>query len=72
VDYLGKDSRNGLLVLEADSTWAPIRKGDVIVRINGELVDLDLLRGALDPQRETRVDLLRQGRPLTVTLHPHA
>ncbi|HUL02958.1 MAG TPA: hypothetical protein VLV16_07000 [Gemmatimonadales bacterium] len=70
VDYLGADSRNGLLVLEADSTWAPVRKGDVIVRVNGELVDLDLLRGALDPRRETRLDLLRGGRSLTVILHP--
>ena len=70
--YLGPESKAGVLVVECDSTWAPIRKGDVILRVNGELVDLDLLRGAADPQRETRVDLLRQGRPLTVTLHPRA
>jgi hypothetical protein len=69
-DYLGAESRNGLLVVEADSTWAPIRKGDVILRVDGELVDLDLLRGALDPRRETRVELLRRGKSLTVMLHP--
>ena len=72
VVYFGEDSRGGLLVLEADSSWAPIRTGDVILSVDGEAADIGRLRNALDPRRETRVELLRRGRSLRVTLHPGA
>jgi len=72
VAYFGEDSRGGLLVVEADSSWAPIRTGDVILSVDGEAADIGRLRNALDPRRETRVELLRRGRSLTVRLHPGA
>jgi hypothetical protein len=70
-DYFGEGSEGGLLVLECDLTWDPLRNGDVILRVNDEPATLDLLRNALDPQHHARVAFLRRGRYLMVTLHPH-
>jgi len=56
-------------VLECDVSWDPLRNGDVILRVNDQPVTLDRLRVALDPQRPTRIDFLRRGRYLMVTLH---
>jgi hypothetical protein len=69
-DYFGEGSQGGLLVLGCDTSWDPVRNGDVILRVNGEPASLDRLRDALDPQRQTRIDLLRRGRYMMVTLHP--
>jgi len=71
-DYFGDESKGGFLVLECDSSWTPLRTGDVILRVDGEAPTLDRLRTAADPRRQARVDLLRRGRPLTVTLHAPA
>ena len=68
-DYFGEGSDGGLLVVDCDSTWAPLRKGDVILRVNGDPASLDRLRDAVDPRRQTRIDLLRRKQSLTVTLH---
>jgi S1-C subfamily serine protease len=68
--YFGEGSDQGLLVTEADSSFAPIRKGDVILRIDGNAVKVDGIREALDPGREERVDLLRGGRLISVLVHP--
>ncbi|HUL04171.1 MAG TPA: hypothetical protein VLV16_13200 [Gemmatimonadales bacterium] len=68
-DYFGEGSDGGFLVVACDSTWAPLRKGDVILRLNGEPATLDRLRDAVDPGRQTRIDLLRRKQSLTVTLH---
>jgi S1-C subfamily serine protease len=70
-DYFGEGSEGGLLVVGCDASWDPIRNGDVILRVNGEPANIDRLRGAVDPEHQTRVDLLRRGRYLMVTLHPH-
>jgi hypothetical protein len=67
--YFGEGSERGLLVVEADSSWAPLRKGDVILRIDGVAVDSEGLGDALDPRRASRVELLRRARVITVTLH---
>ena len=69
-DYFGEGSEGGLLVLECDISWDPLRNGDVILRVNDEPANLDRLRVALDPQRESRIDFLRRGRYMMVTLHP--
>jgi S1-C subfamily serine protease len=68
--YFGEGSEHGLLVTEADSSFAPIRKGDVILRIDGNAVKVDGIREALDSGREERVDLLRGGRLISVMVHP--
>jgi hypothetical protein len=69
-DYFGEGTEGGLLVLACDSSWSPVRQGDVILRVNGEAADLDRLRDAADPRRPIRIDLVRRGRSLTITLHP--
>jgi S1-C subfamily serine protease len=68
--YFGEGSEHGLLVTEVDTSFAPIRKGDVILRIDGSAVKADGIREALDPGREERVDLLRAGRLISVVVHP--
>lgn len=69
-DYFGAESRGGILVLEADSSWAPVRKGDVILRVNGQRATTDILRAAsTDRTHPAQVDLLRRGRYLMVTVH---
>ena len=66
--YFGEGSAGGLLVLEADESWAPIRTGDVILRVEGRPATLESLRNALDSRRSTEVELLRRRRSLIVTL----
>jgi S1-C subfamily serine protease len=66
--YFGEGSARGLLVLEADESWAPIRTGDVIVRVDGAPATKESLREALDSRRGTEVELLRRRRSLIVTL----
>ena len=66
--YFGEGSARGLLVLEADESWAPIRAGDVIVRIDGAPATTESLRDAKDSRRSTEVELLRRRRSLIVSL----
>lgn len=66
--YFGEGSARGLLVLEADESWAPIRAGDVIVRIDGAPATLESLRDARDSRRATEVELLRRRRSIIVSL----
>jgi C-terminal processing protease CtpA/Prc len=66
--YFGEGSARGLLVLEADESWAPIRAGDVIVRIDGAPATTESLRDANDSRRSTEVELLRRRRSLIVSL----
>lgn len=66
--YFGEGSAGGLLVLEADASWDPIRPGDVIVRIEGRPPTRELLREALESQRRTEVELIRRRRSMIVSL----
>ena len=66
--YFGEGSARGLLVLEVDESWAPIRAGDVIVRIDGAPATTESLRDAKDSRRSTEVELLRRRRSLIVSL----
>jgi C-terminal processing protease CtpA/Prc len=66
--YFGDRSEGGLLVLEADASWAPLRIGDVILRVEGYRPRLDALREALDSRRSTELEVLRRDRVVTVTL----
>ena len=66
--YFGEGSARGLLVLEADESWAPIRTGDVIVRVDGAPATNESLREALDSRRPTEVEILRRRRSMIVTL----
>ena len=66
--YFGEGSARGLLVLEADESWAPIRAGDVIVRIDGAPATTESLRDAKDSRRSTEVELLRRRRSIIVSL----
>jgi hypothetical protein len=66
--YFGEGSARGLLVLEAEESWAPIRAGDVIVRVDGAPATLESLRDARESRRATEVELLRRRRSLIVSL----
>ena len=67
--YFGEGSQNGLLVVEADASWAPVRAGDIILRVDDMAVNRERLRDAHDSRDPTRVSLLRRFRQVTVTLH---
>jgi PDZ domain len=67
--YFGEGSARGLLVLEAEESWAPIRAGDVIVRVDGAPATLESLRDARDSRRATEVELLRRRRSIIVSLN---
>lgn len=69
VDYFGEGSERGLLVLQAESSWDPIRPGDVILSVDGASASADRLRDAADSRRPVRIELLRRRRQMTVTLH---
>jgi hypothetical protein len=66
--YFGEGSARGLLVLEADESWAPIRAGDVVVRVDGEAATTESLRNALDSRRSTEVEVLRRRRSLILSI----
>ncbi len=66
--YFGEGAARGLLVLEADESWAPIRTGDVIVRVDGRPATTEALRDALDSRRSTEVEVLRRRRSLILSI----
>jgi hypothetical protein len=66
--YFGDGSARGLLVLEANESWAPIRAGDVIVRIEGAPATTDALRDALASRRSSEVEVLRRRRSLILSI----
>jgi hypothetical protein len=68
-DYFGDGSDRGLLVLQADAGWAPIRNGDVILTVDGAPVTPGRLRDARDSRQPVRVELLRRRRQMSVTLN---
>jgi hypothetical protein len=68
-DYFGDGSERGLLVLQADAAWSPIRNGDVILSVDGAPVNPSRLRDARDSRQPVRVELLRRRRQMTVTLN---
>jgi len=67
--YFGDGSELGLLVLEADASWQPLRVGDVILRVDGVAADVDALRDAGASRAPVRIELLRRKRQVAVTLH---
>jgi hypothetical protein len=67
-DYFGDGSERGLLVLQADAAWSPIRNGDVILTVDGAPVSPSRLRDAHDSRQPVRVELLRRRHQMTVTL----
>lgn len=68
-DYFGDGSERGLLVLQAASSWDPIRPGDVILTVDGSQATADRLRDAADSRRPVRIELLRRRHQMSVTLH---
>ena len=69
--YFGEGSARGLLIVQADATWDPIRSGDVVVRVDGAPANPERLRAAFATQRQSTIELLRRRRLLTVTRHAH-
>jgi PDZ domain len=65
--YFGEGTAGALLVLEADESWAPIRAGDVIVRIDGQPATQAALRAARDSREATEVEILRKRRSIIVS-----
>lgn len=68
-DYFGDGSDRGMLVLQADASWSPIRNGDVILTVDGAPVTASRLRDARDSRQPVRVELLRRRRQMSVTLN---
>lgn len=67
--YFGPGSELGLLVLEAEPRWSPLRAGDVILEINGKAVrDGDRARVRLDTDDENRLLILREKKRRTITV----
>jgi hypothetical protein len=66
--YFGARSEGGLLVLDAEASWAPLRVGDVILRVEGERVSMESLREAIDSRRSTELEVLRRDRIVTLML----
>ena len=66
--YFGDRSEGGLLVLDADASWSPLRTGDVILRVEGYRASMQDLRGVMDSRRSTELEVLRRDRIVTVTL----
>jgi C-terminal processing protease CtpA/Prc len=66
--YFGDRSEGGLLVLDADASWSPLRIGDVILRVEGSRASVESVREAIDSRRSTEVEVLRRDRIVTVTL----
>ena len=67
--YFGEGSQGGLIVLSADSTWAPLHNGDIVIRIDGQSVDAARLRAALVSSDPVAIEILRQRRRMLLTLH---
>ena len=65
--YFGEGTAGALLVLEADESWAPIRAGDVIVRIDGQPATQASLLAARDSREATEVEILRKRRSIIVS-----
>jgi S1-C subfamily serine protease len=65
--YFGEGTAGSLLVLEADQSWAPIRAGDVIVRIDGQPATQAALLAARDSRDATEVEILRKKRSIIVS-----
>src|SRR5205085_9396457 len=63
-DYFGDGSERGLLVLQAESSWSPIRNGDVILTVDGAPVTPERLRQAVDGRQPVRIEILRRRRPM--------
>lgn len=68
VPYFGEGSESGLLVLKAERAWDPIRPGDVILRVDDQVVTLDRLRAAPTARRPATIELIRRKRVMTVEL----
>ena len=68
IPYFGERSERGLLVLDADESWAPLRTGDVILRVEGYRATIESLREAVDSRRSTELEVLRRGRTVTLTV----
>jgi S1-C subfamily serine protease len=66
--YFGEGSAEGLLVLDADARWAPIRAGDVILRVGDEVADADQLRHVLESREPVTVEVMRRRRPMAVVV----
>jgi S1-C subfamily serine protease len=70
--YFGKGSENGLLVLDVNDSWMPLRAGDVILSVNGTPVrDGERTSLSLDSDRDNRFVVLRKGAKVTVDVKGH-
>ena len=66
-DYLGAGAERGLLVLEIEDMWAPLKIGDVILAVNGRAVRSgDAAAVAMDTEGENTVEVIRRGQKITV------
>jgi hypothetical protein len=68
-DYFGDGSDRGLLVLQADASWSPVRNGDVLLTVDGSPVTPSRLRDAHDARQPVRIELIRRRRQMSVTLN---
>ena len=66
---VGEGTEGGLFVFFADSSWAPIQSGDVILRVDGRTVEPSRLRAAIGSPEPAAFEIIRQRRRIIVTLH---
>ena len=67
--YLGAGTDQGLLVVEVDDIWAPLRAGDVILAVNGRAVrrgDAALVQ--LRTMEANELDVIRRGRRVAIAV----
>ena len=68
-EYLGAGTDQGLLVVEVEDLWAPLRSGDVILSINGRAVRTgDAASVALGTTSANEIEIVRRGRRVTVVV----
>ena len=70
--YFGAGSEKGLLVVEADDEWKPLKTGDVVLKLNGRAV----VRGqtssmSLESDEDNTFSVIRKQKTITVVVKAH-
>ena len=68
---LGRGTDGGLLVLRVSDDYAPLKAGDVILKVDGAAVADRDVRLDLDRDRPHRVEVIRNGRTQVLELKPN-
>jgi S1-C subfamily serine protease len=64
----GGTSISGFMVNQVIAKTSPLKKGDVLLEINNEIVNPDFLWYTLKNNSEAKIKILRQGKNITITV----